>query len=179
VTIENKFANLNLLVVGDVMLDEYVYGDVNRISPEAPVPVVEGVDMEYRAGGAANAAVMAAALGANVTVLGVIGQDDAGARLKKCLTEVAGEQVRKGDFVRVRTEDADVAREIVKSVQPHYPTRIDVETVEIEGTAPRLAVHAKDQHSEVLRRYIEYQGLGEVPGLVELGVEILEEARHG
>jgi DNA repair exonuclease SbcCD nuclease subunit len=95
------------------------------------------------------------------------------------LTEVAGEQVRKGDFVRVRTEDADVAREIVKSVQSHYPTRIDVETVEIEGTAPRLAVHAKDQHSEVLRRYIEYQGLGEVPGLVELGVEILEEARHG
>lgn len=86
-TIENKFANLNLLVVGDVMLDEYVYGDVNRISPEAPVPVVEGVDMEYRAGGAANAAVMAAALGANVTVLGVIGQDDAGARLKKCLAD--------------------------------------------------------------------------------------------
>ena len=60
-----------VLVVGDVMLDRYWFGDVNRISPEAPVPVVRFRRNEERPGGAANVARNAAALGARVTLLSV------------------------------------------------------------------------------------------------------------
>ena len=67
-----------LLVVGDVMLDRYWFGDVNRISPEAPVPVVKVGRTEERLGGAANVARNAAALGARVALLSVVGDDEAG-----------------------------------------------------------------------------------------------------
>jgi D-beta-D-heptose 7-phosphate kinase / D-beta-D-heptose 1-phosphate adenosyltransferase len=68
-------------VVGDLMLDEYVQGPVERISPEAPVPVVRVRDVEYRLGGAANVARQVAALGAHAALGGVVGDDDAGKRL--------------------------------------------------------------------------------------------------
>ncbi|HXY75669.1 MAG TPA: D-glycero-beta-D-manno-heptose 1-phosphate adenylyltransferase [Steroidobacteraceae bacterium] len=72
---------LNVWVVGDLMLDEYVGGAVERISPEAPVPVVRVRDTERRLGGAANVARQVAALGARVSLAGVVGDDDAGAQL--------------------------------------------------------------------------------------------------
>ena len=62
-----------VLVVGDVMLDRYWFGDVSRISPEAPVPVVRVEKCEERLGGAANVARNAAALGAHTGLLGVVG----------------------------------------------------------------------------------------------------------
>uniref|UniRef100_UPI003D058D91 D-glycero-beta-D-manno-heptose-7-phosphate kinase n=1 Tax=Alcaligenes faecalis TaxID=511 RepID=UPI003D058D91 len=67
-----------VLVVGDVMLDRYWFGEVDRISPEAPVPVVKMGRVEDRLGGAANVARNIAALGAQASLLGVIGQDEAG-----------------------------------------------------------------------------------------------------
>lgn len=70
-----------LLVVGDVMLDRYWFGDVSRISPEAPVPVVKVERSEERPGGAANVARNAAALGAQVALLSVVGDDEAGVAL--------------------------------------------------------------------------------------------------
>lgn len=76
-----------LLIVGDVMLDRYWFGDVSRISPEAPVPVVKIERSEERPGGAANVARNAAALGAAVTLLSVIGDDDAGSSLKRLMAE--------------------------------------------------------------------------------------------
>src|SRR5579883_3059820 len=76
-----RFAGVRLWVVGDLMLDEYVVGAVDRISPEAPVPVVRVRDTEYRLGGAANVARQAAALGANVNLAGMVGRDAAGDRL--------------------------------------------------------------------------------------------------
>jgi len=72
-----------LLVVGDVMLDRYWFGEVNRISPEAPVPVVKVERTDERPGGAANVARNATALGAQVTLLSVVGADEAGARLRQ------------------------------------------------------------------------------------------------
>lgn len=72
-----------LLVVGDVMLDRYWFGEVSRISPEAPVPVVKVEHTDERPGGAANVARNATALGAQVTLLSVIGADEAGARLRQ------------------------------------------------------------------------------------------------
>ena len=74
-----------VLVVGDVMLDRYWFGDVGRISPEAPVPVVRVERMEERPGGAANVARNAAALGAKVSLLSVVGKDEGGTRLKELL----------------------------------------------------------------------------------------------
>jgi D-glycero-beta-D-manno-heptose-7-phosphate kinase len=74
-----------LLVAGDVMLDRYWFGDVDRISPEAPVPVVRIARSEERPGGAANVARNAAALGARTTLLSATGADEAGATLEKLL----------------------------------------------------------------------------------------------
>jgi len=74
-----------VLVVGDVMLDRYWFGDVSRISPEAPVPVVKVERSEERPGGAANVARNARALGARVALLSVVGADEAGRTLERLL----------------------------------------------------------------------------------------------
>jgi len=76
-----QFQQQNILVVGDVMLDHFLWGKVSRISPEAPVPVVDVQRESYFPGGAANVARNLRALGGRVTVLGVVGDDDAGAEL--------------------------------------------------------------------------------------------------
>jgi rfaE bifunctional protein kinase chain/domain len=78
---------VRLLVVGDVMLDRYWFGDVSRISPEAPVPVVRIERREARLGGAANVARNAAALGAHCGLLGVVGNDEAGDEVEQILRE--------------------------------------------------------------------------------------------
>ena len=72
-----------VLVVGDVMLDRYWFGDAERISPEAPVPVVRIARTEERPGGAANVARNAAALGSRTALLSVVGEDEAGAALER------------------------------------------------------------------------------------------------
>ena len=80
-----QFSKARLLVVGDVMLDRYWFGDTNRISPEAPVPVVQVGKIDERLGGAANVARNVAALGAKTTILGVIGDDESGRRVSELL----------------------------------------------------------------------------------------------
>jgi rfaE bifunctional protein kinase chain/domain len=82
-----KISQVRLLVVGDVMLDRYWFGEVNRISPEAPVPVVKVQRMEERLGGAANVARNAASLGAVSALLSVVGDDEAGRTLGRLLQE--------------------------------------------------------------------------------------------
>jgi rfaE bifunctional protein kinase chain/domain len=76
---------VRLLVVGDVMLDRYWFGEVARISPEAPVPIVRVEKREARLGGAANVARNAAALGARAALLGVVGADEAGTEVEQLL----------------------------------------------------------------------------------------------
>ncbi|SDH36358.1 D-glycero-beta-D-manno-heptose-7-phosphate kinase [Propionivibrio dicarboxylicus] len=83
------FSKVRLLVVGDVMLDRYWFGDVSRISPEAPVPVVKIERSEERPGGAANVARNAAALGAQVSLLALVGNDEPGDSLRR-LVEAGG-----------------------------------------------------------------------------------------
>lgn len=77
------FDSARVLVVGDVMLDRYWFGDVSRISPEAPVPVIKIERTEERPGGAANVARNAAALGARVDLLSVVGRDEAGDAIER------------------------------------------------------------------------------------------------
>jgi len=76
-----------VLVVGDVMLDQFMWGSVKRISPEAPVPVVEFQNETYMPGGAANVARNLTALGAAVNLYGLVGMDEGAKRLKKLLKE--------------------------------------------------------------------------------------------
>ncbi len=78
-----RYAGVRVWVVGDLMLDEYVMGAVDRISPEAPVPVVRVRDTEYRLGGAANVARQAVMLGAKVSLAGAVGADAAGEQLRQ------------------------------------------------------------------------------------------------
>src|ERR1700751_6288516 len=82
-----EFPKKRLLVIGDVMLDGYVWGRVSRISPEAPVPVVEVLRESYYPGGAANVARNVRECGTQAYVLGLIGNDRAGAQLRKILEE--------------------------------------------------------------------------------------------
>jgi D-beta-D-heptose 7-phosphate kinase/D-beta-D-heptose 1-phosphate adenosyltransferase len=81
----DKLRGLNVLVIGDLMLDHYIWGDVHRISPEAPVPVVHAVKDTHVAGGAANVALNLASLGVNASVIGALGDDAHGDMLRDIL----------------------------------------------------------------------------------------------
>lgn len=83
----NRFKDLSVLVVGDLMLDEYIHGVVERISPEAPVPVVLEKQVRMVPGGAGNVVRNLCALGARAFVVGALGQDDGGALLTRLLIE--------------------------------------------------------------------------------------------
>src|SRR6185295_5065921 len=91
-----------IVILGDVMLDEFVWGDVTRISPEAPVPVVDIRRESVHLGGAANVLANVIALGASACVVGVIGKDSAGERLRASLKEAS--QFQPDDYLVV---DAD------------------------------------------------------------------------
>ena len=83
-----RFRRHHILVVGDLMLDRFIWGDVERISPEAPVPVLRVSSESYRLGGAANVIHNIRTLGGKVTVCGVVGRDEAGKRLLQELREL-------------------------------------------------------------------------------------------
>lgn len=83
----DSFNDQHILVVGDLMIDAYLIGKVDRISPEAPVPVVSVRDRDNRLGGAANVALNLRALGAKVSLSGVVGNDANGALFKKLVAE--------------------------------------------------------------------------------------------
>lgn len=82
-----NFSGKRVLVYGDVMLDRYWHGDATRISPEAPVPVVNVTEIETRPGGAANVAQNIATLGAQVVLYGLVGEDSAAQELQSCLSK--------------------------------------------------------------------------------------------
>ncbi|HEX4856741.1 MAG TPA: D-glycero-beta-D-manno-heptose-7-phosphate kinase [Limnobacter sp.] len=82
---KTRFKKARILVVGDVMLDRYWFGDVERISPEAPVPVLLVGNKDERLGGAANVAINASSLGAQLGLMGVVGNDEPGATVEAML----------------------------------------------------------------------------------------------
>lgn len=95
---------VRIMVAGDCMLDAYVTGAATRISPEAPVPVVEVIERRFVVGGAANVAANARGMGAIVTVAGVTGADEAGARLRAALDKMEiGTEALLEDNMRVTT----------------------------------------------------------------------------
>lgn len=84
--LQKRFRSLSILIVGDVMLDEYISGSVSRISPEAPVPVLDVQGRRHVLGGAANVAANVASLGGNATLVGLAGSDSAGDILRGLLS---------------------------------------------------------------------------------------------
>lgn len=86
-SLREQVASVSVFVVGDVMLDEYWFGDVRRISPEAPVPIVHVSRSDERPGGAANVARNIVSLGAKATLLAVVGPDSTADRLRRALDE--------------------------------------------------------------------------------------------
>ena len=112
-----------ILVVGDVMLDRYLFGDASRISPEAPVPVVLVQREESRPGGAANVARNCAALGARTYLISVIGEDEPGARIAEL---VAAEGVR-ASLYRDPTVHTTVKLRVIARQQ--QLVRVDFETL--------------------------------------------------
>lgn len=119
----DAFRRLKVLVVGDVMLDEYWFGDVSRISPEAPVPVVRIERSDERPGGAANVARNIVALGAHATLLSVVGADDTASRLRRVLD---AESIK-----HVLQEDSSIRTTLKLRVIGHQQQmlRIDFENV--------------------------------------------------
>ena len=116
-----KIAGLRILVIGDVMLDRYIWGDATRISPEAPVPVIDVSRETWTAGGAANVALNIAALGARCTVGGFVGSDESGAKLTQSL--------ERKKIAVIKTPGS--AQTIVKTrvmVQRQQLCRIDLES---------------------------------------------------
>lgn len=82
-----RFDKAQVLVVGDLMLDRYWQGPTSRISPEAPVPIVKVEQHEDRPGGAANVALNVTALGAGVSLVGLVGDDEAGVALENSCSQ--------------------------------------------------------------------------------------------
>jgi D-glycero-beta-D-manno-heptose-7-phosphate kinase len=129
-----KITGLRLLVIGDVMLDHYIWGDATRISPEAPVPVVDIARDTFTAGGAANVALNIAALGARCTVAGRFADDDAGRQLTGILhskkiatlpTPGTGDTIRK---TRVLVQHQQLCRLDRESAPAAY--RLDPAAIE-------------------------------------------------
>src|SRR5438105_5203575 len=83
-----RLPSADVVLVGDFMVDRYLYGNAERLSPEAPVPVLHFQKEELRLGGAGSVAANLAALHARVTAVGVVGGDEVGQQLRRLLTEI-------------------------------------------------------------------------------------------
>ena len=96
----DNLSKAKILIVGDIMLDQYWLGDSARISPEAPVPIVNIREMSNRLGGAANVAMNVSALGASVTLIGIAGNDENADKLETLLqgTNINSKIIRKDNF---------------------------------------------------------------------------------
>jgi len=134
-------AQLKVAVIGDVMLDTYWWGHVERISPEAPVPVVAVDKKEYRIGGAGNVALNVVAMGAQVYALTVMGQDDDGQLLTQLL---AAKNINTAYIVR--SADRVTTNKIRIISRNQQMMRLDAETTQdIHGTQEAALLQAFTQ----------------------------------
>lgn len=131
--IESFFKNFKekkILVIGDIILDRYIFGKVTRISPEAPVPVVEVYEEQYRLGGAANVANNIVSLGGKAYLCGIIGKGSTGKVVRDLLTEKGIEQ----DFIFEDTRRTTVKTRVIGGNQ--QIVRFDIEDRKrLEGKA--------------------------------------------
>lgn len=117
------FTKLNVLIIGDVMLDSYIWGAVERISPEAPVPIINVHKKDFRLGGAANVALNILALGAKPIICALIGEDEDG---KKLIQRLDDKNISKEGIVTSRHRPTTVKTRIIASHQ--HIVRVDEES---------------------------------------------------
>jgi len=117
------FTKLNVLIIGDVMLDSYIWGAVERISPEAPVPIINVHKKDFRLGGAANVALNILALGAKPIICALIGEDEDG---KKLIQRLDDKNISKEGIVTSRYRPTTVKTRIIASHQ--HIVRVDEES---------------------------------------------------
>ena len=121
----SKLSGRRIMVVGDLMLDEYIWGTVDRISPEAPVQVVSVVKENFTLGGAGNVINNLVSLGADVVPLGVAGEDDSGRIMKSCFTSLGLPE--EGVFYEAQRPTSRKARLIAANqhvFQGHHPRSV-------------------------------------------------------
>jgi len=123
------YKKARVLVIGDVMLDQFWQGDIHRISPEAPVPVLNYQHSDHRPGGAANVALNLAVLGVQTTLIGVIGNDDNGHRLHTLMTEA------NIDFIPCYSDKPTICKTRMMS-QHQQLLRVDYE--HLPNTSPQM-----------------------------------------
>ncbi len=150
--IVEKFKATKVLVFGDIMLDLYIRGDAERISPEAPVPIVFERSREYSLGGAGNVAANIAALGGKVTLLGIIGSDNEG----KMIQKVCGQSGIATRFIRSPKRPTILKMRVVSG--SHQLSRVDREhigaiTKDIEKRVARVVENIGDQDMVVVSDY--------------------------
>ncbi len=148
--LSHAIASQTVLCVGDLMLDEFVYGEVSRISPEAPAPVIAVQRSETNIGGAGNVARNIASLGARCIFVGLVGEDDAGAQLKAQLSRESGiESVLVSDPSRPTTRK-------VRFVSEHFSThmlRADWELAAARERRDRAEADRRHFAAAAARRY--------------------------
>ena len=144
--LSQEIAGRTVLCVGDLMLDEFVYGEVSRISPEAPAPVIAVQRSEIHVGGAGNVARNIASIGARCIFIGLVGADDAGAKLKSELAKESRiESVLVCDASRPTTRKVRFVSEHFSSHmlradwETASPAASDIEQKLIEAILPQLA----------------------------------------
>ncbi len=119
----NSFDNLNIIIIGDVMIDAYLWGKVDRISPEAPVPIVSVTKKENRLGGAANVALNLQALGATPFICATLGDDKEGHEFTQLLKEV---NISDSGILKIAERQTTVKTRVIGHNQQIL--RIDAET---------------------------------------------------
>ncbi len=152
-----KFSDVKILVIGDLILDEFVWGEVSRISPEAPVPVVWVKSESFMPGGAANVANNIASLGAKVYIAGVVGNDERAGILKQGLLE-------KGIGADGVIEDDSRPTTLKTRVVAHHQqvVRIDREKIDAisAGASDKIIAYIKSVIDEMDAVIIEDYGKG-------------------
>lgn len=138
----SRLGDFRALVVGDLMLDELLYGNADRLSNDAPVPVLHVKRTEHRPGGAANVCLNLIAMGGEVSVFGVTGDDDEGRRLRESLER---EGVGCGGLVTDGTRPTTVKRSLIGLAQHRHPQkmfRVDYESCGPLGEEPTAVLLA-------------------------------------
>jgi D-glycero-beta-D-manno-heptose-7-phosphate kinase len=147
----DSFASLKAGVIGDVMLDTYMWGRVERISPEAPVPIVSLKKQEFRIGGAGNVALNVKSLGAEVFVLSVIGNDDHAAILQQLLYEnnIGTDYLLKSDD-RITTNKIRVISRNQQMMRLDAEITSDLDAVDEDYLLERVASFIEKEDPDVL-----------------------------
>lgn len=145
---KKSVSRARILVIGDLMLDRYWFGEVERISPEAPVPVVHVARKEDRLGGAANVARNIVALGAQVTLAGVVGQDEPAQRMRELI------------------QDAGIRAMLLED--PHHPTTLKMRVLGRQQQLLRIDFEQKPSAALVDQLYQSVEALMSAHDIVVL-----------